>query len=35
MKAILVFSAGTICDARQRYPLGSGTPEFYQRDAMR
>jgi uncharacterized HAD superfamily protein len=34
MKALLVFIDGTICDARQRYLLGSGTPEFYQREAM-
>lgn len=34
MQAILIFIDGTICDARQRYPLGSGTPEFYQRAAM-
>jgi hypothetical protein len=32
MKAILVFIDGTICDARQRYHLGSGTPEFYRRE---
>jgi uncharacterized HAD superfamily protein len=34
MKAILVFIDGTICDARQRYPLGIGTPEFHRREEM-
>ncbi len=34
MKAILVFIDGTICDARQRYHLGIGTPEFYRREEM-
>jgi hypothetical protein len=34
MKAILVFIDGTICDARHRYPLGIGTPEFYRREEM-
>jgi len=34
MKAILVFIDGTICDARQRYQLGIGTPEFYRCEEM-
>ena len=34
MKAILVFIDGTICDARQRYHLGIGTPEFYRHEEM-
>ncbi len=34
MKAILIFIDGTICDARQRYHLGIGTPEFYRREEM-
>lgn len=34
MQAILVFIDGTICDARQRYHLGIGTPEFYRREVM-
>ncbi|CAG0929335.1 hypothetical protein TFLX_01262 [Thermoflexales bacterium] len=34
VKAILVFVDGTICDARQRYPLGLGTPEFYRREEL-
>ena len=34
MKAILAFIDGTICDARQRYHLGIGTPEFYRREEI-
>jgi uncharacterized HAD superfamily protein len=34
MQAILVFIDGTICDDRQRYHLGTGTPEFYQREEV-
>ena len=34
MKAVLVFIDGTICDARPRYHLGIGTPEFYRREAI-
>ena len=34
MKAILVFIDGTICDASQRYHLGTFTPEFYRREEM-
>jgi len=34
MKAVLVFIDGTICDERQRYHLGIGTPEFYRREEM-
>lgn len=34
MKAILAFIDGTICDGRQRYHLGIGTPEFYRREEI-
>jgi len=34
MKALLIFIDGTICDARQRYHLGIGTPGFYRREEM-
>lgn len=34
MKALLIFIDGTICDARQRYPLGIGTPEFHRREEV-